>query len=290
MIYYNYLSQSDHLLYIVVLIGLMVGSFLNVLIYRLPLIIHKQWEIKVINGFYFGQIVDKKFDLCFPSSHCINCTNPIRWYDNIPVLSYILLAGHCRRCRAYISFRYPFVELLSTVLSVFACLKYGFDLKLALMLFMQWGLIALFFIDYDHKILPDIVIYILLWVNLVALTFNVSLNTMTISESVQGSVLGYMSIYITGYIYSAFRDRVGIGLGDCKLFALVGGLFGFNVLPAILFFACVLAIIFFVIRTVLNGISIKTEMCFGPFIIIPTLFGLYDIASINELFRIIILR
>ena len=248
------------------ILGLMVGSFLNVVIHRLPLMMERQWaeECAELNGKSADTADAAPFNLMVPRSRCPHCGHQIAWYENIPVVSYLLLRGKCSACKAGISARYPSVELTTALLFAVAGSLHGTTwLGLAWAAFCAL-LIALFLIDFDTQLLPDDLNYILLWLGLVvaALGWNVPLKS-----AVWGAVLGYLSLWSVFQVHHLLTGRVGMGHGDFKLLAALGAWFGAEHLIAIILLSSlvgsVLGSIFLVVGRLANK---DIPFAFGPFL------------------------
>ncbi len=226
---------------LVILIGLVIGSFLNVCIVRVPL----------------------QESLVKPRSHCRSCETPIVWYDNIPVLSYLLLRGRCRSCKAYISPRYVVVEVLTAVLFVLL-FERGFEPRaLAVHLALVSSLVVVSFIDIDHLIIPDA---ITLPSILVAPALAIFVQHISLASSAIGIAVGGGSLWLIGWLYERARKREGMGFGDVKLLAMIGGLQGF---PAVLFTLVVgplIGMVFTIGLVATRRGKLETPIPFGPFL------------------------
>jgi leader peptidase (prepilin peptidase)/N-methyltransferase len=213
--------------------GLAVGSFLNVVIYRLPVMLERHWRSECeAAGFAKPDVTQRdRFNLVIPRSRCPHCDQPIRFRENIPVLSYVLLKGRCSRCGAGISLRYPFVEILSAVLTAITAVRFGASPAGLSAIVLLWALIALSFIDFDHQILPDSIVLPMMWLGLL-------LNTQelftTLQSSVFGAIAGYASLWLVYQVFKLATGKEGMGYGDFKLFALFGAWLGWQQLPLII--------------------------------------------------------
>jgi leader peptidase (prepilin peptidase)/N-methyltransferase len=259
-------------------IGLVVGSFLNVVIYRLPIMLERQWraECAELSGAPAAGAsapeTHKPFNLIVPRSTCPSCNAPIRAIHNVPVLSYLLLRGRCAACSSRISPRYPAIELLTGVATAVAAWQFGFGWPAACAILVTWFLIALTFIDLDHQLLPDSLTLSLLWLGLMSsltgwVTIGRSLPTDPVS-AIAGASIGYLSLWA---IYHAFRlltGKEGMGYGDFKLLAALGAWLGWHMLlPIVLVSACVGAVIGIILiatRRQQRG----NPMPFGPYLAI----------------------
>lgn len=255
------------------LFSLAIGSFLNVLIYRLPNMLYTAW----INEHSAPEITNsitngKENNLFFPRSFCPCCkvSIPIRY--NIPVVAYFLLRGKCHHCRKAISFRYPLVEILSCLFALFSAWHFGFNAYLVYSLMFIWILIALFFIDLEHQLLPDSLTLSLLWLGLIANTESLFIS---LPNAVLSAVGAYLSLWFFIKLFYLLTGKVGMGNGDFKLFAAFGAWFGWNQLPFILLLASSIGAIIGIIYLKSQGKSNNTPIPFGPFLCISGLIALF---------------
>ena len=228
------LAQNQLLLCLIVAIfSLCVGSFLNVVIYRLPIILKREWhnECQLFLHADNPQLDHSKFTLSFPRSKCPTCESQIKWYQNIPVISWLALRGKCSSCKTGISIRYPLIELLTCVLSVIIVVKFGFSLKSLFGVLFTWMLIPLLFIDFAEQILPDRIVFPLIGIGLAINTHGVFVAT---DVSVWGCIIGFLSLWSVYIIYKLITGKEGMGYGDFKLLAAFGAWFGAGVLPTII--------------------------------------------------------
>lgn len=251
------------------LIGLLVGSFLNVVIYRLPVMMQRDWESQArallcIEDGLQGEV----FNLAFPASRCPGCTHKIRSWENIPLLSWAVLKGKCSSCKAPISARYPLIELIAGALSALVALKLGYSLSCLYALVLVWASIALFMIDFDHMLLPDSIVMPGIWLGLSAGYLGLFTS---LENSFVGAVLGYLSFAFPSWLYSKLTGREGMGDGDFKLMALFGAWLGWQMLPLIFLISTVAAAI---VGLTLSRMR-STPFAFGPFIIIAGIVALF---------------
>ncbi|HBA65646.1 MAG TPA: prepilin peptidase [Methylococcaceae bacterium] len=234
-------------------IGLMVGSFLNVVIYRLPIMMQKSWRrecIDYLKSTGDAQFVDldtgrgeadSKFNLVFPLSRCPHCETPIKPYQNIPVLSYLLLKGRCAQCNAPISKRYPIIEGLTGFFSVLIAWHFSYSVDALFALILTWSLIALSAIDIDHQLLPDSITLPLVWLGLFLSLFDIFIDT---HSSIIGAIAGYLSLWTVYHGFKLLTGKEGMGYGDFKLLAMFGAWLGWQyILPIILLSSLVGAVI-----------------------------------------------
>jgi leader peptidase (prepilin peptidase) / N-methyltransferase len=251
----------------VALLGLFIGSFLNVVIHRLPKMLEAQWaaECQQLTNPDQDLPEQQRFNLMVPRSRCPHCGHQIRWYENIPVLSYAVLGGKCSNCKAKISMRYPGVELLTGALFAYCALRWGWSWQTAAWCTFCAALVALTFIDWDTTLLPDDITLPLVWLGLIvaALRWNTEV---TLLNSVWGAVAGYLSLWSVYWLFKIVTGKEGMGYGDFKLFAALGAWFGWQALiPMILLASCIGAVV---------GIAMKLNSAlreggyvpFGPFL------------------------
>ena len=221
------------------LTGLCVGSFLNVVAYRLPLMLKQQWKTECarISEPDFEPCDIQTFNLCTPSSHCPQCKTPIPWYENIPVLGWLLLKGRCSHCQRSISIRYPLVELLTGLMSLLTVYILGSGLNSILALFFTWALIALTLIDLDEQLLPDNITLPLLWLGLLA---NTQYIFTTPISAIIGAASGYLILWSIYWIFRILTGKEGMGYGDFKLLAALGAWLGWQILPIIILISALL--------------------------------------------------
>jgi leader peptidase (prepilin peptidase)/N-methyltransferase len=260
-----------------VLVGLAVGSFLNVVIYRLPVMLERSWRAQCAEA--YGEAaaatlpagVPERFNLVVPRSSCPACRAPIAAWHNIPVLSWLMLRGRCARCRAPISVRYPAVELLSGCMYAAVAWRFGFGLPALAALILTWYLIALTFIDLDTQLLPDSLTLPLLWLGLlVALVGGPAATSaslpVTLRASVLGAMGGYVSLWSVYHLFRLITGKEGMGYGDFKLFAALGAWLGWQMLLPIILVAAVVGAVVGIGLIVLRGRNRAMPIPFGPFL------------------------
>ena len=257
------------------LFSLLVGSFLNVVICRLPQMLETSWQEECHAFLNKTSPPSKKtsvFNLCFPRSFCPACNQTIPAWHNIPILSFLLLKGRSACCKKSISWQYPGVEFICLVLSVFAALHFGFSLHLLAALLFIWSLICLTVIDLKHQILPDSLTLGLLWLGLLV---NIQGMITPLPDAVLGAALGYITLWLvmTGFYY--ITGKVGMGQGDFKLLAAFGAWFGWAELPLILFMASLLGALTGIIYLKTTQQSKETPIPFGPFLCFSGLIALF---------------
>jgi leader peptidase (prepilin peptidase) / N-methyltransferase len=251
---------------IVALLSLIIGSFLNVVIYRLPKMMENEWQQEYQAYFNSDAAAAEpaRFNLSVPRSSCPSCHTPVQARDNIPVLSWLLLKGKCRHCSAPIGIRYPIVETLTAVLSAIVAWKLGFGLSAAMLIFTSWVLIALTFIDLDKMLLPDQLTLPLLWL---ALLFSLSdAALVSPAQAIVGAAAGYLSLWSVYWLFKLLTGKEGMGYGDFKLLAVFGALLGWQQLPLIILLSsCVGAVVGIILLSV-QGKDKATPIPFGPYI------------------------
>ena len=249
--------------------SLLVGSFLNVVIYRIPVMMEREWQQSIAEAQQednaTANSIQPAFNLATPASTCPSCGHKIRWYENIPVVSYALLRGKCSACKASISLRYPLIELLTAVLSVIAMRQFGFnEFGLAAVVF-TWFLIALTFIDLDHQLLPDRITLPLLWLGLLINSYN---SFTSLGSAVWGAALGYLSLWSVYWLFKLLTGKEGMGYGDFKLLAALGAWCGATALPLLILLSSVTGVILAVAMMVFNRHEAKNPLPFGPYLAI----------------------
>lgn len=257
-------------IFLVALLGLLVGSFLNVVIHRIPVMIEREdkllaWEIVHGEGERHPEVSEGRFNLLTPPSRCPNCGHQIRAWENIPVISYLLQGRKCKGCRKPISVRYALVEVLTAVASAVVAWRFQEPLPLAFALLFTWGLIALTFIDAETSLLPDRITLPLMWLGILAAWWGSGRNQglfISLSDSVLGAMIGYLSLWSVYWIFKLFTGREGMGYGDFKLLAALLAWQGVIMLPLILMMASICGIIYFMI----NKIGFGKPAPFGPYL------------------------
>ncbi|MDO4248311.1 MAG: A24 family peptidase [Neisseria sp.] len=243
-----------------VLLGLLVGSFLNVVIYRVPVIMEKQWTLFAKEHLNLDATPEERapFTLAYPPSRCPACEKPVKPWQNIPIASYLLLKGKCGNCQTHISLRYPLVELLTGVLFGIVAFRYGWSwLTLGGLVFTAM-LVALTFIDADTQYLPDSLTLPLIWLGLI---YNLNDAFVPLGQAVLGAVAGYTSLWLLNYIFKKIRGVEGMGGGDFKLFAAFGAWLGISTLPAIIFAAALVGLAASIVLRIANT---QQQIAFGP--------------------------
>jgi leader peptidase (prepilin peptidase) / N-methyltransferase len=260
----------------VFLVGLIVGSFLNVVIYRLPIMLEREWQSQAAEVLSAADAAATeaapiaRFTLSTPRSACPKCKAPITAWQNIPVVSWLMLRGRCAACRTKISARYPLVELASGVLSAWVAWHFGFGVPAACALLVTWSLIALTGIDIDHQLLPDNITLPLMWAGLVAaVAIGSGLGAalpVSPKDAVIGAVAGYLSLWLVFHAFKLVTGKEGMGYGDFKLFAALGAWLGWKLLPLILILSAATGAVLGISMIALRGRDRSAPMPFGPYL------------------------
>ncbi|MDD1605317.1 MAG: A24 family peptidase [Methylococcaceae bacterium] len=259
------LSTSPYLFAgLVGIIGLLVGSFLNVVIYRLPIMLQRSWRKDCIEYLQMdAEEEGEPFNLSLPLSRCPNCQSPIQPYQNIPVISYIFLKGRCANCKNPISLRYPLIEAFTAITSVLVALHFGYTPQVGFALLLTWCLIALSFIDIDHQLLPDSITLPLLWLGLLLSLFDVYTNT---DASIIGAVAGYLVLWLVYQGFKLATGKEGMGYGDFKLLALFGAWLGWQTLPLIILLSSLVGAVIGISMIVIAKRDHTIPIPFGPYL------------------------
>lgn len=250
------------------LLSLSVGSFLNVVVYRLPKMLEREWYGEC-REFLAEEVCDipakhlPEMTLSKPDSTCPKCDHKIRFYENIPVLSWLVLLGKCSQCDNAISKRYPLVELITCGLGLVIAGVYGVSTFTVFMLILTWGLVALTLIDLDHMLLPDQIVMPLLWLGLL---FNINGGFVPLNEAIIGAVVGYTSLYSIFWLFKLVTGKDGMGYGDFKLFALFGAWIGWQLLPLLILMASGVAAVVGISLIVFKGHKREQAIPFGPYL------------------------
>ena len=251
--------------------SLMIGSFLNVVIFRLPKMLEQGWK-RECREFLADEIIkptnasdDQTITLSTPSSTCPSCQHKIRFYENIPLISWLFLRGKCSQCQSKISLRYPLVELATAILSVVIAANFGVTFTTLMLLVLTWGLICLTLIDYDHMLLPDQITLPLLWLGLLV---NINGAIVPLSDAVIGTVAGYMSLFSVFWLFKLVTGKEGMGHGDFKLVAVFGAWIGWQLLPLLILMASAVGAIIGISLMVFKNHQREQAIPFGPYLAI----------------------
>ncbi|MCP5321908.1 MAG: prepilin peptidase [Pseudomonadales bacterium] len=252
----------------IAILALLIGSFLNVVILRLPRMMEHTWRREALQLLQSdvslgGGSGAEALSLAHPPSTCPKCGHLIRPWENIPVISYLFLRGRCAKCREPISARYPLVEAATAVLSVVVALHFGVSWTCVLALLFTWALIALTMIDFDHQLLPDSITLPLLWLGLLVNSFGV---LVPLVDAVWGAALGYLSLWSVYWAFRLLTGKEGMGFGDFKLLAALGAWLGWQALPLVIILSSLVGAVIGVVLIVALGRDRNVPIPFGPYL------------------------
>lgn len=253
------------------LIGLLLGSFLNVVIYRLPKMMERQWaaelaQIDAANpGKDAAEAPQDTFNLMTPRSRCSSCGHVVQWYENVPVVSYLFLRGRCSACKTRISVRYPLVEIATGALFFFCIYHWGVSPAGVAWCAFSAALVALAFIDWDTTLLPDDITLPLLWAGL--LSAAMQWIDVPLYASVMGAIAGYLSLWLVYWGFKLVTGKEGMGYGDFKLFAALGAWFGWQALVPIILMSSVIGAVIGIAMKFSSGLREGGYIPFGPFLV-----------------------
>jgi leader peptidase (prepilin peptidase)/N-methyltransferase len=265
------------------MLGLLVGSFLNVVIHRLPRMMEADWHAQAAELRGEAAPARERYNLLVPRSACPKCGTPIAAWQNVPVLSWLLLRGRCGHCSAPIPARYPIVEALTGVLAACAIARYGATAAGAGALLLTFFLVALAFIDLDTQLLPDDLTLPLLWLGL---AFNLAGTFAPIADAVVGAMAGYGLLWAVYWAFKLATGKEGMGYGDFKLLAALGAWFGWQALPAIILLASVVGAAVGIAMIVFARHRREVPIPFGPYLAGAGLLALYFAQPLGALFGI----
>ncbi len=267
-----YLLENNSLFFygFIFILSLMIGSFLNVVIYRFPKMLEQGWY-QECREFLADEIKpsskkeDAPLTLSKPDSTCPHCQHSIRFYENIPVISWLFLKGKCSQCKNKISARYPLIELSTALLSLVIAQHFGVTVMTCYALILTWGLVALTMIDFDHMLLPDQIVLPLLWLGLIV---NLSNGLVPIEDAVIGAIAGYTSLFSIFWLFKLATGKEGMGFGDFKLFALFGAWIGWQLLPLLILMASVVGAVIGISLMIFKNHQKGQAIPFGPYLAI----------------------
>lgn len=255
------------------IVGLLIGSFLNVVIHRLPKMLEAQWAKEFAamqlesSGKEAADVpVTAKFNLLVPRSRCPHCGHVIAWYENIPVLSYLALRGKCSACRASISARYPVVELLTGALFFFCASRFGWGASTVLWCVFCAAIVALAGIDWDTTLLPDDITLPLVWLGLATAAMRWNPMIANLTDAVWGAIMGYLSLWSIYWLFKLATGKEGMGYGDFKLLAALGAWFGWQALVPIILMSSVIGAVVGIGMKMTSGLREGGYIPFGPFL------------------------
>jgi leader peptidase (prepilin peptidase)/N-methyltransferase len=256
------------------LVGLCVGSFINVVVHRLPKMLDRAWreQCAELTGEELPE--QPRYNLLVPRSQCPACGHRISALENVPLLSYLFLRGRCSACAAPISARYPSVELLTGALTIAVVLRFGVVPAAAAACFLLWSLIALTFIDFDTQLLPDSITLPLLWTGLLA---NLAgwVPGVSLRDAVVGAIAGYLVLWAVYWAFKLIRGKEGMGYGDFKLLSALGAWLGWQMVPAIVLLASLVGALIGIGLVVFKGRDHQIPLAFGPYLAIAGAIALF---------------
>lgn len=251
-------------LVVVFIFSALVGSFLNVVIYRLPLIMERDWKAQAREILALPAVEEEPFGLTLPRSRCRDCGRMVKALENIPIISYLLMRGKCRGCGANISIFYPLVELLTAVLATFVFWHFGATVQGICAVFFVFALIALTGIDLKTQLLPDIITLPLMWAGIILSFWNVYI---PLETAVIGALIGYLSLWSVATLFKVLFKKDGMGLGDAKLLAAIFTWVHFQYFPIVLVLACIAGIVVTIIQRLFSGSQLMNNpIPFGPYL------------------------
>ena len=264
----------------VAVVGLILGSFLNVVIYRLPEMLKREWRLQCAELSGEQIKVPPVFNLAIPGSGCPQCGHKISALENIPIISYLFLRGQCSGCRAPIPFSYPLVEALTAILSGLAAWHFGFDAILFAVLIFIWAMIVLTFIDLNTQLLPDSITQPLLWMGLIV---NLNNGFTDIHSAVIGAIAGYLTLWSVFWLFKLLTGKEGMGYGDFKLLAAIGAWLGWQLLPLVVLFSSVVGAVVGSVL-ILAVRSKNATLPFGPYLAGGGLIAMFWGNQINQIY------
>ncbi len=261
-------SSPTGLLLSAFVLGCLVGSFLNVVAYRLPVMLRRDWKRQCdeLFGTRDESAPDDEpqaFNLLTPGSHCPHCKHRIRALENIPLLSYLFLRGRCAGCRQPISPRYPLVELCCGILSAVVAVHFGYGWPLLWALVLTWSLLALSLIDFDTQFLPDLITLPLLWLGLLLSLWGIYTDP---ENAIIGALAGYLSLWLVFQLFKLLTGKEGMGYGDFKLFAALGAWLGWKFLPLIIVLSSFVGAVIGILLILIKGRDKNIPIPFGPYL------------------------
>lgn len=269
------LSASPPILVsICVVLGLLIGSFLNVIVYRLPIVMERDWKqqccdyLEIENAEPHTHLTSEKFEvfnLWKPDSHCLECNHEIRVWENIPVLSFVLLGGKCSKCKMSISVRHPSVEVVTGILSGLVAYTFGATWLTLAVLILTWSLVVLTLIDFDHQLLPDVITLPLLWLGLLVNTLDFGFGV-SLEEAVIGAIAGYSILWAIYWVFKLSTGKEGMGYGDFKLLSALGAWMGWKSLLLIIGLSSIVCAILGLIMILAKRSDKSMPIPFGPFL------------------------
>jgi leader peptidase (prepilin peptidase)/N-methyltransferase len=293
------ISSPGAVALVCVLVGLMVGSFLNVVVHRLPVMLQRDWrsqsaEIltewseesdapapvrRVADALRALEPPGRRYNLVVPRSACPSCGRTIRAWENIPILSYAWLRGRCAGCKSRISLRYPLVEALTAAISGYVGWRFGFTPAALGALIFSWCLIAAAFIDFDTQLLPDDLTLPLIWAGF---AFNLWGTFTSLESAVIGAAAGYLSLWSVYWVFKLATGKEGMGFGDFKLLAAIGAFLGWKMLPAVILLSSLVGAVVGILLIVAARHGRQVPIPFGPYLAAAGIIALFWGEAINR--------
>ncbi len=267
-------SNATVLVVLSIALGLLVGSFLNVVIYRIPVMLQREWRQQCCEFLEIDEKTTndagtapahKVFNLVKPDSHCPHCNAPVRAWQNIPILSYVLLRGRCAKCKASISIRYPIIEAVTGILTGLVAWQFGATWLTLALFVLTWSLVALTMIDFDHQLLPDNITLPLLWLGLAVNTLLPD-SSVGPRDAVLGAILGYLSLWSIYWVFKLLTGKEGMGYGDFKLLAALGAWMGYQSLLLIVILSSLVGAVVGIALLLFLGRDRNIPIPFGPYL------------------------
>lgn len=252
--------------------ALLIGSFLNVVIHRVPIMMEIEWreQCEEIAATPATDLPTGRFDLIVPRSRCPSCNKLITAWQNIPVFSYLLLRGKCANCKTSISVRYPLVELLTALLASIVALRFGFGWESLLAIFLTFALVSISFIDIDHQLIPDSIVMPLVWIGLTMSLFSPLAGSEVLfiapKDAIVGAIAGYLSLWSVYQLFKIVTGKEGMGYGDFKLLAALGAWLGWQALPMIIMMSAVVGAVVGISMIAFRRHERSVPIPFGPYL------------------------
>lgn len=280
------LIQQNSTIFIILasLLGLVIGSFLNVVIHRLPIMMEMDWRDQCASLSGIDKTVKaKKYNLITPRSTCPHCQKAIAAWHNIPVISFLMLSGKCKECKASINWRYPVVEIISALLVGLAAYQFGFSLNTLAAIIFALALLTLAFIDLDTQLLPDDITLPLLWLGLL---FNLNGGFTDIQSAIFGAVAGYLVLWSVYWLFKILTGKEGMGYGDFKMLAAIGAWFGWAMLPAVILLSSIAGSIIGIGLMAFAKKGRNTAIPFGPYLALGGIAALFWGHQLSHLYLV----
>ena len=269
------------------LLGLFIGSFLNVVIIRLPIMLERGWKAECRQLLELSKgdpATPEKFNLLVPRSHCPKCKALISSFENIPVISYLLKRGRCQHCGYSISIQYPLIEIITALMTGYVAFKFGFTWQAAAAILLIWGLITLAVIDFKTTLLPDNITLPLLWLGIVVNYFELFCS---LEDSVLGAIFGYMSLWTVFQIFKIITGKEGMGFGDFKLLALLGAWLGWQFIIPIILISSVVGSVIGITLIATRALKRDIPIPFGPYLVLAGMICLFWEETVKSTFNFI---